>query len=236
MFTRKKAAPKDEKQLPNLSWEADIVLNERMSRVVAWRVATAAITMALLMGVSLILLVPLKQVVPYVVTVDKLTGEANIATSTKQFVSSSELNDKHWIKSFVIARERYSYKLLQHDYDTVRLLAGDKPWQSYARLFDGDNALDKKLGENGEITPTILSITVSEGGLATVRYELRSKDPHANNDGVVTRRVATLRYVYKTQSSKREFELIDNPLGFAVEGYQTDPEFVNTTADNGGAK
>jgi type IV secretion system protein VirB8 len=234
MFGRKSVKP-EEKPIPNLSWEADIVLNERLSRVLAWRVATAAIVMAFMMGIAIALLIPLKQVVPYVVTVDKMTGESTITPTARDFVSSSSLNDKHWIKSFLIARERYNFKLLQHDYDTVRALAGDKPWASYARLYDGDSGLDKKLLENTEITPTILSISLTSGGIATVRYELKTKEVRLT-DPTTSRRIATLRYSYKPQGAKREAELIDNPLGFTVEAYQTDPEFVTETPAAGAAK
>lgn len=220
-----------EKQLSNLSWEADIVLNERKSRIVAWRVAAASIVMAIIMGIALVLLIPLKQVVPYVVTVDKLSGESSIAQTADDFVRSSALNDKHWVKQFLISRERYSFKLLQHDYDTVKSLAGDQPWLSYVKLYDGDAALDKKYGENTEIVPSILSITLSEKGFATVRYELKTKESRSAAEPTVTRRIATMRYAYKPQGARKEFELIDNPLGFTVEAYQTDPEFVNVGTD-----
>jgi type IV secretion system protein VirB8 len=229
---RKKAVPEGTTgEIAGLSWEADIVLNERRSRLVAWRVASVALVLVVLMMVSLMLLLPLKQVVPYVVTVDRLTGESSITSTAKDFVSSSTLNDKHWIKTFVIARERYQFQLLQHDYDQVKVLAGDGPWASYAKLYDGNNARDVVLGETTEIIPTVLSIALSGNGLATVRYELRTR--RLNNstaEPTLARHVATLRYSYKPQQTRREFELIDNPLGFTVDGYQTDPEFIGGVA------
>lgn len=230
MFGMKKKTARESAEISNLSWEADIVLNERRSRVIAWRVAVASAVLSALMMVSLMLLIPLKQVVPYVVTVDQLTGESSITSTAKDFVSSSTLNDKHWIKTFLIARERYNFQLLQHDYDVVKSLAGDGPWKVYAKLFEGSNARDAQLGENTEITPTVLSITLNNNGTATVRYEIKTRQLRStNNEPLITRHVATLRYSYKLQTGRREFELIDNPLGFTVEGYQTDPEFINKT-------
>jgi type IV secretion system protein VirB8 len=226
-----------EETLPlGLSWEADIVLNERTSRLLAWKVAAFAGATSCLMAVALILLIPLKQVVPYVVEIDKLTGESSIVGSARDYVSPSALNDKHWIKTFVLSRERYAYPLLQHDYDTVHLLAGETAWKAYAKLFEGgDDALDKKYGKKVEITPTILSLTLNQPGIATVRYELNRKNEVG--DPIITRRVATLRYSFKQQLSKREFDVIDNPLGFSVDGYQTDPEFMAApSAEPKGAK
>jgi type IV secretion system protein VirB8 len=223
-------------QLSGLSWEADIVLNERRSRILAWRIASVAVAVAFIIALALLLLIPLKQVVPYVITVDKLTGESSIAMSSKNFVTSSTLNDKHWVKSFLLARERYNFKLLQYDYDTVKSLAGDGPWKVYSKLYDGDTGLDKKVGENTEIMPTILSITLNESGIANVRYELRTRDMRSASDPVLTRRVATIRYSYKPQGQRKEFDLIDNPLGFTVDAYQTDPEFINPGNPAGEAK
>lgn len=232
-FGKRQEEAKEEKLIPGLSWDADIVLNERKSRTMAWRVASAAIVMAMLMAVALIMIMPLHTVVPYVVTVDKLTGESTVAMSAHEHLATSALSDKHWIKTFLIARERYNAYLLQHDYDTVRNLAGDKPWASYNKLFEGDDGLDKKYADKVEIIPTILSITLSAPSTATVRYELSTKNQNAEPQ--ITRRIATMHYSYK-QVSKKEFDMIDNPLGFSVDAYQTDPEFINATSDKGSDK
>lgn len=234
MFRFKRPVAGEAREISKLSWEADIVLNERRSRLIAWRVASVSMLLVMLMVISLMLLIPLKQVVPYVVTVDRLTGESSITSSAKDFVSSSTLNDKHWIKSFLIARERYSYQLLQHDYDLVKALAGEASWKPYAKLYEGSNARDKVLEANTEILPTVLSITLHDNGMATARYELRTRNVRTNDEAALTRHVATLRYHYQVQSGKREFEMIDNPLGFTVDGYQTDPEFMSKDADGGG--
>jgi type IV secretion system protein VirB8 len=209
-----------------LDWETDIVLNLRRSQRNAWRIASAGLALSALLIVALILLLPLRKVVPYVVMVDKLTGEANVVQTAQDFVLTSALNDKHWVKQFVISRERYNFRLLQHDYDNVRRMAGNSPWSAYDRLFQGEGALDKKHGENVEITPTVLSITLADGGLATVRYELRTRDLRASSEPTVARRVATVRYAYEVKANVRESEAIENPLGFTVTGYQTDPELV----------
>ena len=235
MFTLKKSAHKEERLIPNLSWEADIVLNERTSRRLAWRVASGAIAMAFTMALAVVLLLPLKQVVPYVVEVDKLTGETNVVSSAKEFVTTTALSDKHWLKSFVIARERYKYVLLQHDYDTVKSLAGDKVWQTYFKQYDGADSQEKKLADRVEKIPTILSIVLHGDGVATVRYEVRTLDSD-KPQATVSRNVATVRYSYRQQIGKKEADMVDNPLGFTAEAYQTDPEFVTAAPDQKVAK
>ncbi|WP_292938089.1 type IV secretion system protein [Noviherbaspirillum sp.] len=232
MFKSKKRQSKEEDFVPNLSWEADLVLNERASRLVAWRIAACAIAMAFAMAIALIFLIPLKQVAPYVVAVDKMTGEANVVSPVKEFVTTSAMNDKYWLKRFVIARERYKYPILQYDYDTVKALAGEKVWQAYSALWEGSDGLDKKLTDRVEIIPTVLSVTLNSNNIATVRYELRTRDARKPSEAPVTRFVATLRYSYALQMMKKESELIENPLGFTVDAYQSDPELTNSVSES----
>lgn len=224
-----KKTPKPE-EMPasaaNLSWEADLVLNLRNEANRGWFVAKAALALAGLLAVALVAAGPMRKVVPYVYVVDKLTGDATIASTVPDFVTTGVLNDKHWIMQFLVSRERYNYRLLQHDYDQVRRLAGDGPWSTYDKLFQGEAALDKRNGESIEVLPTVLSITLAEGGLATVRYELRTRDLRTLSEGSVSRRVATLRYKYEPKANLAESEAIKNPLGFTVVAYQTDPELV----------
>jgi type IV secretion system protein VirB8 len=233
MFKKPRPEIRPDDASTNLSWEADVTLNLRRSARTAWRVAAGGWGLALLMALAVVLMIPLRKVVPYVYVVDKVTGEGTVVATAQDFVATSTLNDKHWIKQFVISRERYNFRLLQFDYDNVRRMAGNGPWSAYDRLFQGDTSLDKKYGENTEIIPSVLSITLAEGGLATVRYELRTRDMRASGEPTVARRVATIRYVYDVKGSIKEAEAIENPLGFTVTGYQTDPELVN---QDGGPK
>lgn len=232
MFSRKKtrtdvagstgAPARDERELRNLDWEVDVAVAVRSSEVVAWRVAGGFATVSLALAVAISVMMPLRQVVPYVVTVDKLTGESSIV-ATDAAASPSPMSDKHWIKKFVVARERYSYQIVQQDYLTVRRLAGDTPWAAYAKQFEGEEGLDKRFGENVTVIPTVLSVTLNGGGMATVRYELTHADRRLLSGPVVSRHVATLRYRYGKRLMV-EAEAIENPLGFVVAGYQTDPE------------
>lgn len=231
MFEKVKASKRPEpvpahreKQLTDLSWEADVVLNARKSKTIAWRVAGAAVAVGLAQAAALVMLVPLHSVVPMVVMVDKLTGESQVVPSAQEYVTTSSLSDKHWIQSFLIARERYVYRFIQFDYDTVKRLAGNQTWSNYTPLFEGSESLDKKLRDDVEIIPTVLSITLNGSGMATVRYELRTKDYRTTAPPVVTRRVATLRYEYQSRNLTVEKDAIANPLGFTVTAYQTDPE------------
>lgn len=227
-----RAPQASDRLLTDLSWEADAALNAQRSMSIAWRVAAVALAAAMVMAVALALLLPLKSVVPMVVMVDKITGESQVVSPAKEFVTTSALSDKHWIQTFVIARERYVYKFIQHDYDNVRLFSGNQTWAKYAPIYEGENSQDKRLRDDVEIIPTILSITLNGDGVATVRYELRTRDFKLSTPPSVARRVATLRYEYEAKNLILEKEAVANPLGFTVTAYQTDPEMGGDARGN----
>jgi len=228
-------AQAESKTPPKLSWEEDVVLHERQSRILAWRVATAAGALLVVMTICLALLIPLKQAIPYVITVDRQTGEAQLASTAPKFIGESDLTHKYWIREYVIARERYIYKLLQHDYDTVRVLADAPLWKDYSALFTGANAIDKKVGDSIEAIPNILSIVLHADNTATVRYDLLKRDTKQGTQSSTSRRIATLKFTYQAKTLVKEADLIANPLGFTVVAYHTDQEYVTETSPLPGA-
>lgn len=208
---------------PELSWEADVRLNLHRSERRAWRVAIAALVCAGLCILALVLLIPLKRTVPYLVAVDKVSGDLSVVPTGQAAVERSWVLDKHWIKQFVMARERYDYPLLQVDYNTVQRFASADPWKQYGKMFEGDGALDKKYGKKLRIEPTIVSIIVNDDHTATVRLE--TKTVIYPSETVTSRRlIATLRFEYTPLQQGKESDLIENPLGFHVVAYRTDEE------------
>ena len=215
--------------LRGVEWEAELSENLRSSVHRATRLNYVLIILLALLIVSLVVLLPLKQTVPYVIRVDSLTGATEIGQTIKDYVAESELNDKHWIKEFVVSRERYNYRLLQHDYNKIKYLAGDISWKQYDELFKGINSLDRQYGENIQITPSIVSITLTENGnqkFATVRLTIEQRDMHSEAKARTHHKVATLRYDYKQRFFVQERDAIENPFGFTVLAYQTDSEFI----------
>jgi len=150
-------------------------------------------------------------------------------------VGQSELTHKYWIREYVVARERYIYKLLQRDYDTVRVLADAGLWKEYAAQFSGANALDKKVGDSIEVIPMILSIVLHADNTATVRYDLVKRDTKQGSASTSTRRIATLKFAYEPKTFAKEVDLIANPLGFTVVAYHTDQEYSTETSTPPGA-
>ena len=215
-----------ESGLTNIDWDTDInlLLRESNQRLKI-QLNYAALVIVLLI-VAIVGLTPLKSTIPYVYEVDKLTGEVSVVQTVKDYVKTTELNDKYWVKRFLTSRERYNFKLIQADYDFMLITASDKVFSAYAANFEGPNSVEKKYGDNVLIIPEILSISITQGNLATVRFETRHQDLKPGGETKVKRWVALIKYEYKERTFKKESELIDNPLGFNVVGYQVDPELT----------
>lgn len=221
-----KKATKVPKDVPSqMSWEHDLVMQERRSRVLAWRVAVGSCTMGLLALIALVIILPLKQVVPYVIKIDDITGDASIVQSAASYIKSTEINDKHWLKRFIIAHDRYDYNLLQTDFDFVKNLSQENTFNDYAAQFADPLKIQDKYKDKVKIIPEILSITITRAGYATVRYQITKTDSYSSAKPLIEKRIATIAFSYDVDRKGTASEMIDNPLGFTVTGYQTETEF-----------
>ena len=210
-----------------LTWEANQHAQTMKSARLAWWVAGVSALIALASVATLAALFPLKTTVPYVYYVDKTTGDTSVVNAlSEREVGYRELNEKHWARNYVIARETYLYTLLQLDYDTVLALSSDDVGQAYAKVYEGDNARDKKLGAGTEERVKIISVVLppDQTGKAVVRFELITK--RNNGEGALPARsfVATMAYEFKPSMRGREKDLLMNPLGFKVTSYRIDAE------------
>lgn len=213
-----------EYQQEALDWEASRVEVLERSAQRAWTVAGAAGVMTLLSWLAIVLMMPLKETVPYVVRVDNATGVPDIVTTLKdKQVGYDEVMDKYWVATYVRARESYDWYTLQTDYNTVNLLSDPKVAVDHNKQFDGPNAPDKKYGNGTRINTKISSIVLDGRGTATVRFSRVAKRL-AEGTEEVSRWVATIAYEYRNTASIKESLRLTNPFGFQALTYRVDPE------------
>lgn len=178
---------------------------------------------------ALAVLLPLKTVVPYVIQVDKSTGNQEVLTSlTDKSYSTSEAEDRANIARYIIAREGYVFDILQRNYDTVRQLSTDAAFESYKSLFEGSDSLDKKYGDQVVIDPRIISISLKkddEDGStsAIVRAEIIKKNVQKKTVETATVMI-NLSYRYDLEGVDSDVARLNNPLGFQVNYYRRDIE------------
>jgi type IV secretion system protein VirB8 len=195
----------------------------------AWYVAYVALGVAVLSATALAVMVPFYRVVPLPIEVDRLTGESQVIdVLDARHVHTKEIQDKHWVETYVRARERYDWGLLQMDYDSVLAMSDDVVARDYRGVYSGPDALDRQLGPGIERRIRILSITLppDEPGHAIVHVErasFKSGEVHAEP---TQRFVITLAYAYRPPVFTRESVAIANPFGFKVTAYSRDAEYT----------
>jgi len=240
MFGRKKPVQPPAATPPNadatqqyfdqaMDWEASRTQDREKSERRAWMVAITSLVLTLLSWLAIVLMMPLKEAVPYVIRVDNTTGVPDIVTAMDvQGVGYDEVMDKYWLAQYVRARETYDWYTIQKDYNTVGLLSSPLVGAAYATLFEGKDALDKKFGTSIRATVEIVSIVPNGRGIGTVRFIKTTKRVDDNDAGALTKWIATVAYEYRNPSLISESQRLVNPFGFQVLSYRVDPEMVGS--------
>lgn len=221
----------------NQAWEVDrIQLLERSERR-AWRVAVAGMGLALVGLAAVAVQGPLRRVVEVPIVVDRTTGETTIQQRLSvETVPSLEALDKHHLARFVRAREGYNWQFLQRDFDQVARMAVPVVFADYNRQFEGDGALHKRLAGSQDWRINILGVRLAAAGRqgnqgqATVSYERVVHWVDRSLPDASSRHVASLVYEYQPQVLAKESDRLENPLGFVVTAYRSDPELAATAA------
>lgn len=215
----------------NAAWEVDRAEMLAQSERRAWRVAAAGMVLGLIGIAAVFAQGPLRRIVEIPIVVDRVTGEATVQQRLSvETIPPVEALDKHNLALFVRAREGYSWMFLQKDFDQVARMAVPAVFADYNRQFEGPDALQKKLGASEDWRITIVSIRLAPAGRsgnhgeATVTYEKSVRLVDKGLPEVKTRHVASLVYQYQPKVLAKEVDRIENPFGFVVTAYRSDPE------------
>ncbi|PLZ00419.1 type IV secretion system protein [Burkholderia sp. WAC0059] len=209
-----------------LDWEASIVQMQERSERRAWQVAKVASVIAVACAVAFASMLPFYRLIPLPIEVDRLTGEAEVIdVLDARHVKLTELVDRHWLSTYVQARERYFWPFLQMDYDTVRVMSDGQAERDYEQIYAGPDALDKMLGPDVERRIKVLSTSLPPGepGRAVVHF-MRTTVDHGQA-GRPECFLATIAYQYRPKLLQREREGTLNPLGFKVTAYSRDVDY-----------
>ena len=200
----------------------------------AWWVAVAGLVLGLVGIAAVFAQGPLRRVVEIPIVVDRVTGEATIQQRlSAETIPPLEALDKHNLASFVRAREGYSWMFLQRDFDQVARMAVPAIFADYNRQFEGEAALHKRIGASEDWRIQIVGVRLEASGRrgnrgeATVTYDKVVRRADRNLPDVSTRHVASIIYAYQPKVFAKERDRLENPFGFVVTAYRSDPE-INT--------
>ena len=219
----------------NRAWEVDRASMLFRSERRAWRVAIAGLVLGLLGIAAVFVQGPLRRVVEVPIVVDRVTGETTIQQRLDvETIPPMEALDKHNLATFVRAREGYSWMFLQRDFDQVARMAVPAVFADYNHQFEGDAALQKKMGAAEDWRINVIGVRLAASGRsgnrgeATVTYDKVVRLTDRNVPEVTTRHVASIVFQYLPKVLAKERDRLENPFGFVVTAYRSDPE-INTT-------
>ena len=206
------------------SWSEDVNGTLRASRRRAWWVAGGAVLVAVLEALALVMLMPLKTVVPYTITVDRQTGAAELARGVQPGpLSQNDAMLQSVLAQYVIARETLDATDLAANYRKVGLWSAGTARADYLRAMDRRNAASPLNGatEATLVQTTIKQVSVMSPTSALVRFSTDRRE----GDGPVTRTdwAAVLQFAFTGGPLSLEDRLV-NPLGFQVTHYRRDAE------------
>lgn len=220
-------------------WDADKESRTKRSEKRAWTVAGALLVVAVLEGIGLASLAPLKTVEPFVIRVDNNTGVVDVVSTLTDTAgevdeSAQEALDKYWLGQYIRNRESYQWETREYSRNLVGLLSGASVQQAYAAYTDpkqNPQAPVAVYGQNTEVETRLKAISIINSETvdgehrttALVRYTKQVK--RAGERSPLTHWVATVTFTYlNTRMSVDDRQL--NPLGFQVINYRNDQESI----------
>ncbi len=209
------------------SWADDRVQAAARQQRIAWIVAGVAGATALVLALALVLLLPLKSVVPYVLTVDRQSGAVEAtSTLTGSRLRESEAVIQAQLAQYVRARESFDASDLPQAYRRVQLMSAGPVAQAYIGQMAANNPESplRTLGRGDTVTVEIQSVSLLAPGVGLVRFETRRRAPGAAqaSRGV---HVAAISFGFANRPLRLE-DRFDNPLGFQVTRYRRDTELA----------
>ena len=217
------------------SWDADRAAMVRARARIAWIVAGVASLCTVLSVTTLLLMMPLKTVEPFLIRVDTRTG---IIDSVPAYTGAGEIDEvitRSLLTRYVLTCQRYYFALAENDYFECGSFHSASANQAWAALWSRSNP-DSPLNKYGEDTHVRVQVsgitffsTPGVARLAQVRYLTARRRGDAGPE-VLTHYMATVQYEYGKPSKdlkRRQW----NPLGFRVVEFKPEVEAVSAGDD-----
>ncbi len=213
------------------SWDSDRVASWRASARRAWLVATAAGSCTVIACVALLMLVPLRQVEPYLIRVDNSTGVVDVVPAYSATSTLPETVTRYLLTHYVLVCERFNYSTAESDYEECGAFHTPKRNQSWYALWNASNpASPLNIHKDGSAVSvqiesvSFLTRATGVSDLAQVRY---LKVEHQPGGAIqrLTRWIATIQYAYSPVSPNPAIRRW-NPLGFKVMEFVSEPEVL----------
>jgi type IV secretion system protein VirB8 len=213
------------------SWDADRLQAAHRSERTAWWVAIAGWTCAIVAGVSLVLLVPLKRVEPFVVRVDAATGIVDVVPVYQGHAEVAETVTRYLLAHYVTVCERFNFPTAESDYQECGAFHTRQRNQAWYAAWNPSNPESPlNLYKDGTtLRARVLAVTFLKraNGLADLAQVHYTKSLQRSGGGSeqLTRWIATVQYAYTAPSQDPQTRSW-NPLGFKIVDFRPEAEIV----------
>lgn len=207
------------------SWANSVTQDLERSRRTAWIVASIAGAIALLLAIALVILMPLKQIEPYTLLVDRQTGNVEALTPLdEQLVAPDAALTRSHLAQYVIARESFDRANVQRDYQKTMLWSAGEERQRYGNRMASANPLSpfSQLPPGTSVSTEIASISNLSDSSAMVRF-VTTRTDRTGRTLPPEHWAAIINYTFSGARMSESDRLI-NPLGFQVTRYRRDLE------------
>jgi len=215
------------------SWEQDRAVEARRTSRVAWRVATAGWICAVAVGSSLLLLMPLKRVEPFVIRVDNTTGVVDVVPVYAGQSGMEQSVTRYFLTHYITVCERFNFATAESDYEECGSFHGARRNEAWSALWRKSNpASPLNVHKDGSVVRAqVESVSFFQRGsgvtdLAQIRYVKSEKQADEAAERF-THWIATVQYAYTAPSKDPRLRRW-NPLGFKVVEMVSEPEVLAT--------
>ena len=200
---------------------------QRRTKLFGWLSVLSLVT-CLLSVAAVVMMLPLKEIRPYVVMVDRQTGESELVVSTLP----GGLSERDAVRQAELVRyitERETYDVADNRERIPQVLATSEGqaadslrslWNSSAAQYP-----PAVYGETSLIRVRVRSVTILNDTTAQVRFIRTLEEP--GMQPVVRAFVATVGFAFHPRTERTLEAVWKNPLGFTVTSYRIDAETLD---------
>lgn len=206
------------------------------SRVLAWRVAIGACCTAIASALAIVMMMPLKQIQPYVIRVDNNTGATDIVTALDgtKTLKTTEAEAKYFAALYVRLVEGYDWYTIENQLNQAMIFSDAAMQNRLTTKFEKPDAPHKVYQDQSRVEVKINNVSfISENNLLQVRFTTTVVPNNGGNFNPQTQQIdptpvtkkwiATMGYDFVNVPTLDEVRLI-NPLGFQVKSYRVDED------------
>jgi type IV secretion system protein VirB8 len=211
-------------------WDAEVFQAVRNQRNWLLWIAIALSVALVSCGIGFAFLLPLKTSEPYLVKIDKSTGEVEVMTSLSnspgqlKSLTEDDAVVSAFLVPYIIARETYDKADMSTRFKRVRLFSSDRVYAELENTYRADDDTNpyRRFGED-TVAVTVTRVAYLNNRTAQVGFSTLQKKSVGEVRG---KYVATVTFEFVRSPERIEVRW-QNPLGFRVTSYRIDQEVLN---------